>query len=704
MKTTPIEKLLEECEMLSAEGDWNSIITKTDLILNDDFENIEALSYKAMALYSLEDYEGALEIIDRILERNRGDKYYRYFKIRALAKSGRAPMAYDLYKIMNDEDPDRESVEILAHELITQEEYEKALECLDRLSENDSPLNCRIIDGYKRIKRHSDIDMSGRLDERYCMKWISMIRYMTDDEICPLCGAKLDSTSSVCEGCGEEILMSPQKTHIECDDIHLYYYICDKLAAVKEFLKRRASLRELHGEMDALSDREFDTFIMRLKEIGFVVEASEGYIFDSDRMKTYCDPGKYAAPRWLAFPGFTAWTIGWRMGVGEDYCMNEPPRDREFGKLFPRPENWRFNPGNPKFKKLGRIPFLSMIWDEDLSPKYSEIGDDAVEVNDFITPSDECEFRIDALHFSSIEHAVTYSKIASYNELNPYKVTFEELKNDYNITEEQLVHWNQFRYTVCLNAAYYLFMQDKDLKERLLATGNKSLVYVSDDEWGGDENIFGFALMQVRDEIRRLCENEDLIDWRYTEYIKEAYPYLNHQRDANDMQSPEYMVISSTFNGSSRYVRDVNLDVNLADRYEIGQIITEKGYLDASSRIGGMVTTHRYLILSKYMADFSRFEENTNWGLHVAKRGSNFKVLDIFTHDGKTQILLLQLPEGFEEVFKNRTDVEEEFIEMQRSNFIDDLKKDVIEELAADEWLERCEFPVGMNNEGEFFK
>ena len=61
------------------------------------------------------------------------------------------------------------------------------------------------------------------------------------------------------------------------------------------------------------------------------------------------------------------------------------------------------------------------------------------------------------------------------------------------------------------------------------------------------------------------------------------------------------------------------------------------------------------------------------------------------------------LPEGFEEVFKNRTDVEEEFIEMQRSNFIDDLKKDVIEELADDEWLARCEFPVGMNNEGEFY-
>ena len=703
MKTTPIEKLLKECEMLSAEGDWEGVISKSELILDEDFENIDALSYKAMSLYSLEDYEGALEIIDRILERNRGDRYHRYFKIRALAKSGRAPMAYDLYEIMNDEDPDRESVEILAHELISQEEYEKALECLDRLNETDCLLNCRIIDGYKRIERHSDIDVSGRFDEKYCMSWISMIMCMTDDEACPLCGEKYDSTSSACEGCGEEILMSPQKTSIECDDIRMYYYICDKLAAVKEFLKMRASLIELRREMDALSDSEFDAFIMRLKEIGFVIEASQGYIYDSDNMKTYCDPGKYAAPRWLVFPEYTPWTMGWRMGAGEDYCMNEPPRDREFGKLFPRPENWLFNPRNPKFKKLGKIPFIGMIWDEDLSPKYSKVEDDAVEVNDFITPYMECEFWMDALKFSSIAHAVTYSKIASYNDLNPYSVTFEELENDYSINDEQLAHWEQFRYTVCLNAAYYLFMQDKDLKERLLATGNRSLVYVSDDEWGGNENIFGFALMQVRDEIRRLCENEDLIDWKYTEYIKKAYPYLNHQRDSNDRQSPEYMVISSTLNGSSRYVRDVNLNGKLAGRYEIGQILTEKGFLDASSRIGGMVTTHRYLILSQYMADFSRFEDNTDWGLHVAKRGSKFKVLDIFSHEGKTQILLLQLPEGFEEVFENRTDIEEEFIEMQRRNFIDDLKKDIIEELAADEWLARCEFPVGMNGEGEFF-
>ena len=54
-------------------------------------------------------------------------------------------------------------------------------------------------------------------------------------------------------------------------------------------------------------------------------------------------------------------------------------------------------------------------------------------------------------------------------------------------------------------------------------------------------------------------------------------------------------------------------------------------------------------------------------------------------------------------MFENRTDVEEEFIEMERENFENDLKKEVIGDLTSDVWLERCEFPLGMSDEGEFF-
>ena len=67
-------------------------------------------------------------------------------------------------------------------------------------------------------------------------------------------------------------------------------------------------------------------------------------------------------------------------------------------------------------------------------------------------------------------------------------------------------------------------MNNDYLKDKLLASGNKCLVYLSDDEWGckdgkGD-NLLGFALMELRDEIRRLYKNEDKIDWEYTEFLK----------------------------------------------------------------------------------------------------------------------------------------------------------------------------------------
>lgn len=62
-------------------------------------------------------------------------------------------------------------------------------------------------------------------------------------------------------------------------------------------------------------------------------------------------------------------------------------------------------------------------------------------------------------------------------------------------------------------------MNDDNLKQILLDTGDKSLVYISDDEWGGEENLFGFALMELRDEIRRLYKNNDKIDWEYSKYL-----------------------------------------------------------------------------------------------------------------------------------------------------------------------------------------
>ena len=417
--------------------------------------------------------------------------------------------------------------------------------------------------------------------------------------------------------------------------------------------------------------------------------------------KEYCDEGKYAAPRWLVYPQFSAITMGWRMGYGEDYRMNEPPRTREFYELFPQPQNWMFE--KRKFNSPREV-LMGFLWRDYGEPKYSQIGDDWRIVNDFITMSDEKEFQNDTKMFRSIEHMVLYSRYGSftgdYSDNTPI-----EVMREYEVPESEKGRWDEFKYTVCLNACYYKIMQDEDLKKKLLATGNQSLVYISDDEWGGEKNLFGFALMEVRDEIRRICKNENLIDWEYTEYLKHAYPYVQHDKNpADDPQSPEYNVVRTILNGSSRYVRDVNLNEELAAKYKHGQILMERGFIDATNKIGGMTTTHRYMILSQYMADLSQFEHGTNWGLHTANRNSKFKVLDVFTYEGKTQIVLLHLPDGFEEAFENTTDLEEIMIKKLRKQFMRSFEMEPIPEVNTPEWLERCSFPVGMSDEGEFFK
>ena len=154
------------------------------------------------------------------------------------------------------------------------------------------------------------------------------------------------------------------------------------------------------------------------------------------------------------------------------------------------------------------------------------------------------------------------------------------------------------------------------------------------------------------------------------------------------------------------YARDVELDNKLAMKYKIGMIIKEKGFTDASCRVMGMVTSHRFAILSNHMADLREMEQGTNWGLFVAQRDAHFKVLDIYEHKGKTQILLLHLPDDERwRLFENvELSVEESIVADCRKRFEDKCLLEPIPELAKRDWLDRCVFPLGMSDEGDFFK
>ena len=142
----------------------------------------------------------------------------------------------------------------------------------------------------------------------------------------------------------------------------------------------------------------------------------------------------------------------------------------------------------------------------------------------------------------------------------------------------------------------------------------------------------------------------------------------------------------------------------MEEKYHIGDLIQERAFVDMTDKIGQMTTSHRYAILSNHIADLSEFEDGTNWGLHTASSNSIFKILDIYKFKGKTQILLLHLINGFEELFIDNDTIDDIEVEMAREIFEESFDEDIIEEVNTSKWLNRCNFPLGLDAEGNLWE
>lgn len=171
-----------------------------------------------------------------------------------------------------------------------------------------------------------------------------------------------------------------------------------------------------------------------------------------------------------------------------------------------------------------------------------------------------------------------------------------------------------------------------------------------------------------------------------------------------DMESLQ-ATINEILPGIAMYVRDVDLNKKCAEAYQPGMILMERGFTDASARVMGMNTTHRFTILSNHMADFGDVEHDTNWNLFVANHGAHFKVLDVYEYQGRTQILLLHLPDDDRwKLFKTVTlSLEEKLIDDSRKRFENKCVLEVVPELNTPEWKDRCKDPVGMDEDGTLY-
>ena len=268
-------------------------------------------------------------------------------------------------------------------------------------------------------------------------------------------------------------------------------------------------------------------------------------------------------PPWIKFPAYTEFTIGWRMGAGEGYKWEfwdwyetlTPAQQKEYQALFPYPCFWHYNRWEEDDQDIDDeedyyyegIP----VWQPKGAYKYS--------IATFIHSAKKLKF----VFFWKPNAEVVNESCFSQWQPSPFSVDGDEyycaeqymmaekarLFGDEEVEEEimntsdpKLMKalgrkvrnfdpqvWDKAKYSIVLNGNYYKFTQNKEMMDFLLSTGDKILVEASpmDTIWGiglgkdnekahniaswRGKNLLGFALMEVRDEIRKLYQNVHLL-------------------------------------------------------------------------------------------------------------------------------------------------------------------------------------------------
>lgn len=265
-------------------------------------------------------------------------------------------------------------------------------------------------------------------------------------------------------------------------------------------------------------------------------------------------------PVWMMYPSISEYAIGWRMGYGEGYkwdladwkkTLNEEDQ-LKYQEMFPHPIFWRgYDNENYNFENLADYEYKDIqLWNKNGKMKYTfgTISSDA-EYLFFWKPNpnivdqsclgqwQSSYFEVDTDEYTCAEQYMMAEKAKLFEddgieaqimqtaEPKDMKALGKKVRNF-----DQAI-WDKAKYSIVLNGNYYKFAQNKEMRDFLLSTGDQILVEASplDTIWGigmteddpnanepakwRGKNLLGFALMEVRDELRRIYKNYDKINW-----------------------------------------------------------------------------------------------------------------------------------------------------------------------------------------------
>ncbi len=272
-------------------------------------------------------------------------------------------------------------------------------------------------------------------------------------------------------------------------------------------------------------------------------------------------------PPWLAFRHIEMYSLDWLMGYSEDYMFrfgdwfDELSQEElnEYRELFPEPitwSGWYEEDGEPAFLEHGK--FRICAWQDQGKPKYDlqwlqrEFASKKRHNMCFFWghtgPKDEItkaclsqwypqEFCFSVAHYNCMEQFMMANKAELFGDMEtkdkimqcstPKQAkAFGRMVKDF---DQEI--WDKFKHSIVVNGNWCKFSQNRALCDFLLATGDSILVEASpvDKIWGiglaadnpdaqdplkwKGQNMLGFALMEVRDELQKVNRNESLCDF-----------------------------------------------------------------------------------------------------------------------------------------------------------------------------------------------
>lgn len=226
---------------------------------------------------------------------------------------------------------------------------------------------------------------------------------------------------------------------------------------------------------------------------------------------------KYLAPPWIKYPTYPEKSAFWKTGSGAEYLIkyNETITDKEeYLKKFPKAPSFKEEiipdkSVSDEVKEYLQSPDKALIitlWQNNLQPKYDiDLTDKKNQI-----------FMYDTLFFDKSTHIHVGTK--SYDSASEI---VELLENELQKKSPKL--WAELKYTVIVNALYYKLVTDINFTKELIKTEGKNIIFKSDnlelgvqeDEEGNyvGKNLLGLAVIEIRDVLKEVYSNYDLIDW-----------------------------------------------------------------------------------------------------------------------------------------------------------------------------------------------